>query len=60
MLHYEFNHAISGGDIGRAMNVMAVSTSVFETGPFELTKARFGHLHLPALERANIQMSCLS
>lgn len=29
ILHYEFNHAISDGDIGRAMNVMAVSTTVF-------------------------------
>lgn len=25
MLHYEFHHAIADGDIGRAMNVMAVS-----------------------------------
>lgn len=26
MLHFEFHHAIAGGDIGRAMNVMAVCT----------------------------------
>ncbi|KAJ7715203.1 hypothetical protein B0H16DRAFT_1340149 [Mycena metata] len=29
MLHYEFQHAISDGDIGRAMNVMAVWTFTF-------------------------------
>lgn len=27
MLHYEFHHSIAGGDIGRAMNVMAVRTA---------------------------------
>ncbi|KAK6987697.1 hypothetical protein R3P38DRAFT_2805605 [Favolaschia claudopus] len=29
MLHYEFQHAVSDGDIGRAMNVMAVWTFTF-------------------------------
>ena len=53
MLHYEFNHAISSGDIGRAMNAMAVSPTIFNVGQFELTKIRFGHLHLPVPGRAN-------
>lgn len=32
MLHYEFHHAIAGGDIGRAMNIMAVCVSFIVTG----------------------------
>jgi hypothetical protein len=30
MAHYEFHHAISDGDIGRALNIMAVCIISFE------------------------------
>jgi len=48
MLHYEFHHSISNGDIGRALNVMAVSTIYIMSVSVELTIVRYGHSHSPA------------
>jgi hypothetical protein len=60
MTHYEFHHALADGDIGRALNIMAVSTHPLQSQLSILMPRHgnsFGRLHSPVLEGANIRMS---
>ena len=56
MAHYKFHHAISDGDFGQALNIMAVSVTCFEVKliySHELNTSS-GHSHSQVLGRPNI------
>lgn len=61
LMHYEFQFAVAGGDIGRAMNIMAVRfyNSIANIDTHGNT-FRYGHLPSKAQERASIPTSCLN
>lgn len=62
LLHYEFQFAVAEGDIGRAMNVMAVSTDtvfIYTCSLIDIL-GRCGFLHLLAVARASTRTSCLN